>query len=166
MLFFLSGARHAKSQQLAILKWQHLKWQESVVWKCGTLVSIAAARTDTVEKSFDKDGAWRTLRDCGLHATADGFTSKNVDATMFACMTENTIVQHKFMRSFIQQIFVTLGLRLSSRQIESKLQREFEAESGKGGKFVRGLHSSKPTTLDVTRLCNPLCHGNAFAQAR
>ena len=56
-----------------------------VIRKGGIVVSITAACADAVKESFEKcDGAWRVLRDGGFYVTDDGFTSNNIDATIFA----------------------------------------------------------------------------------
>jgi SAM-dependent methyltransferase len=55
-----------------------------VVRKGGVVMSITAACADAVQEAFEKCGKWRVLRDGGFYATDDGFTSNNIDATIFA----------------------------------------------------------------------------------
>ncbi len=63
-----------------------------VVRKGGIVMSITAACADDVRASFDRCGGmgtdstspWKVLRDGGFYATDDGYTSNNIDATIFA----------------------------------------------------------------------------------
>jgi SAM-dependent methyltransferase len=50
----------------------------------GICMSITAACTDAVKQSFERCEGWRMVRDGGLIITEDGYTSNNVDATIFA----------------------------------------------------------------------------------
>lgn len=55
------------------------------VKKGGVVMSITAACAGAVRESFGKDkDTWRVVRDGDFYVTDDGYTSNNIDATIFA----------------------------------------------------------------------------------
>ena len=56
-----------------------------VVCSGGVVMSISAACADAVEKAFASHSAdWEMIRDGDFYMTEDGFSSNNIDATIFA----------------------------------------------------------------------------------
>lgn len=56
-----------------------------VTSKGGIVMSITAACADSIKEAFSKnDHIWQVLRDGTFHVTDDGYSSNNVDATIFA----------------------------------------------------------------------------------
>ena len=79
---YLSGA-HDKALAVEYLD-MAVSEMARVLCKGGIVMSITAACADAVQESFGKSGKFRILRDGGFYATEDGFTSNNIDATIFA----------------------------------------------------------------------------------
>ena len=79
---FLSGARDkdlaAEYLDMAVSE------MARVIRPGGVVMSITAAAADAVQESFAKlDSKWKVLRDGGFYVTDDGYTSNNIDATIF-----------------------------------------------------------------------------------
>ncbi len=56
-----------------------------VTSKGGIVMSITAACADSIQEAFSKnDHIWQVLRDGNFYLTDDGYSSNNVDATIFA----------------------------------------------------------------------------------
>jgi hypothetical protein len=79
---YLSGA-HDKALAVEYLD-MAVSEMARVLCKGGIVMSITAACADAVQASFGKSCKFRVLRDGGFYATEDGFTSNNIDATIFA----------------------------------------------------------------------------------